>query len=153
LRIARPAWEEKRAQGGENALKGLVRDAFALIDELGSTLASKGGISHKVARSSLRAVSSGLAADDSEIFKLDAKGRASVLEATAVAAGSIRDSGRRVVAVADIGGGTSDFGAFMTGLPNRNVLAEIKGSSGILREAGDYIDMQLRVIRRAILTP
>jgi molecular chaperone DnaK (HSP70) len=49
-----------------------------------------------------------------------------------------------VVAVADIGGGTSDFGAFMTGLPNRHVLAEVKGSSGILREAGDHLDMHLR---------
>jgi molecular chaperone DnaK (HSP70) len=48
-----------------------------------------------------------------------------------------------VVAVADIGGGTSDFGAFMTGLPNRDVLGEIKGSSYILREAGDQLDMLL----------
>lgn len=32
----------------------------------------------------------------------------------------------------------------MTGLPSRNVLAEITGSSDILREAGDHLDMHLR---------
>lgn len=144
LRIARPAWDPQRAYDGERALKGLVRDAFALVDKLGSRLASKGGMSHKAAFSALRSLSSRVTADDKKIFKLDAHGRASVLEATAVAAGSIRDTGRRVVAVADIGGGTSDFGAFMTGLPNRHVLAEINGSAGILREAGDHLDMHLR---------
>jgi hypothetical protein len=145
-RIARPAWDAKRAQDGERTLKELVRDAFALVDKLGSKLASKGGLPHKVALSALKSLSRGAAAadDDDKIFKLDDRGRASVLEATAVASGTIRDSGRRVVAVADIGGGTSDFGAFMTGLPNQNVLAEIMGSSGILREAGDYLDMHLR---------
>jgi len=144
MRIARPAWDEKRARDGEKALKGVVHDAFALVDQLGSKLSLRGGITHKAAASALRTLSSKPTADDSKLFKLDAQGRASVLEATAVAAGSIRDTGRRVVAVADIGGGTSDFGAFMTGLPNRHVLAEISGSSTILREAGDYLDMQLR---------
>jgi molecular chaperone DnaK (HSP70) len=144
LRIARPAWDNQRARDGEKALKALVRDGFALVDKLGSELSSRGGISHRTARSALRALSSGVAADDNKIFMLDAQGRATVLEATAVAAGSIRNTGRRVVAVADIGGGTSDFGAFMTGLPNRHVLAEIIGSSAILREAGDHLDMHLR---------
>jgi molecular chaperone DnaK (HSP70) len=45
--------------------------------------------------------------------------------------------------VADIGGGTSDFGAFMTGLRGSDVLAEIRGSSRVLREAGDHLDMLL----------
>jgi len=144
LRVARPAWDDKRAQVGERTLKELVRDAFALVDKLGAKLASKGGVPHKVALSALKSLSIGAATDDDKIFKLDARGRASVLEATAVASGTVRDTGRRVIAVADIGGGTSDFGAFMTGLPKRNVLAEINGSSGILREAGDYLDMHLR---------
>jgi molecular chaperone DnaK (HSP70) len=77
------------------------------------------------------------------VFELSSKESASVLEATAVAAGSIRATGRRVVAVADIGGGTSDFGVFMTGLAGRDVLAEVKGSSQVLRQAGDHLDMLL----------
>lgn len=157
LRIARPAWDAKRAQDGERTLKELVRHAFALVDKLGSNLALKGGLPHKAALSALKSLSRGARTpdDDATIFKLDDRGRASVLEATAVASGTIRDSGRRVVAVADIGGGTSDFGAFMTGLPNKNVLAEIKDSSGILREAGDALDMHLRryILARAGLLP
>src|SRR5262249_7358710 len=83
------------------------------------------------------------------------QGSATVTEATAVAAGSIRPKGRRVVVVADIGGGTSDFGAFITGLPGRNVLAGIKGTSAILRQAGDYLDMQLNrlLLNKAGLVP
>ena len=65
----------------------------------------------------------------SGVFERNREGSASVLEATAVAAGSIRETGRRVVAVADIGGGTSDFGAFITGLPGRDVLGEIDAPS------------------------
>jgi molecular chaperone DnaK (HSP70) len=144
LRIARPAWDSQRAQKGEKTLKELVRDAFALVDQLGGKLAAKGGLSRDAARSALRALPSKSTVDDNALFQLDAHGNASVLEATAVATGSIRDTGRRVVAVADIGGGTSDFGAFMTGLRNRHVLAEIADSSGILREAGDVLDMHLR---------
>ena len=70
-------------------------------------------------------------------------GSASVLEATAVAANSTRKRGRRIVVVADIGGGTSDFGSFMTPIRGTKTIAEVKGSSQILKEAGDYLDMQL----------
>ncbi|MBO0755557.1 MAG: hypothetical protein J2P54_06825 [Bradyrhizobiaceae bacterium] len=157
LRIARPAWDAKRAQDGERTLKELVRHALTLVDKLGSKLASKGGLPQKAALAALKALSRGAptADGDAKIFKLDDYGRASILEATAVASGTIRDSGRRVVAVADIGGGTSDFGAFMTGLPNKNVLAEINNSSGILREAGDALDMHLRryILAQAGLLP
>jgi molecular chaperone DnaK (HSP70) len=144
LRIARPAWKEQRGREGEKTLKNLVRNAFALVDQLGAKLAAKGGVPHKTAQSALSTLAKMAVASDEELFQLDGQGRASVLEATAVAAGSIRHGGRRVVAVADIGGGTSDFGAFMTGLARRNVLAEIAESSGILREAGDVLDMHLR---------
>ena len=53
-------------------------------------------------------------AGDADILPA-ADGDVSVREATAVASGSIRDNGRRVVVVVDIGGGNSDFGAFATG--------------------------------------
>jgi hypothetical protein len=141
LRVAGPAWNPERARDGENILKSLVGHGFALVDRLGSKLSMKGGLSHEEAGAALSKLPS---MDEKKLFKISRDGSVSVLEATAVAAGSIRDTGRRIVVVADIGGGTSDFGAFMTGLPNRHVLAENAGSSRVPREAGDYLDMQLR---------
>jgi molecular chaperone DnaK (HSP70) len=147
LRIARPAWEPGRAADAERILKGLLLQAFALVDELGSKLSACGGVVDSEAFLALTWVQNDLRLREPALFKhvfeLNAQGSASVLEATAAAAGSIRDAGRRVVAVADIGGGTSDFGAFLTGVPGYDVLAEIRGSSHILREAGDHLDMLL----------
>jgi molecular chaperone DnaK (HSP70) len=147
LRIARPAWEKKRAAIGEETLRSLVLHALAIVDALGSKLAAVGGLPRGEALSALSKAMNDRSLRDPfafpKVFELNREGSASVLEATAVAAGSIRETGRRVVAVADIGGGTSDFGAFMTGLSNRDVLGEIKGSSYILREAGDHLDMLL----------
>jgi hypothetical protein len=147
LRIARPAWERSRATIGEATLRSLVLQAFAIVDLLGSKLTATGGLAHEEALNALsKAMNDQSLQDPSafpKAFELNREGSASVLEATAVAAGSIRETGRRVVAVADIGGGTSDFGAFMTGLPNRDVVGEIAGSSYVLSEAGDHIDMLL----------
>lgn len=147
LRIARPAWEPERAAAGEQALNSLVLRAFAVADDLGNKLSAVNGVAHDLARSALTKVMGDARFDHPaafpHVFELSGNGSASVLEATAVAAGSIRETGRRVVVVADIGGGTSDFGAFMTGLRGRDVLAEIRGSSRVLREAGDHLDMLL----------
>jgi molecular chaperone DnaK (HSP70) len=144
LRIARPAWDRKRAKQGEAALRQIVTEAIALAEILGPALSAAGGISHKKIHSTLQRTAKN-ANDNPAIFKLDETGtNASVLEATAVAAASIKNTGRRIVVVVDIGGGTSDFGAFMTGLRGRSVLAEISGSSQILRKAGDHLDMLLR---------
>ncbi len=146
LRIARPAWDAKRSAEGEKLLKELVVTGFALIDRLGKQLAEKGGVAQSKALSAFKQASA-ISPKHTDIFMLSTDGSASVLEATAVAAGSIRKTGRRVVAVADIGGGTSDFGAFMTGIrADKLVIAEIEGGSSILKEAGDYLDMQLRRI-------
>ena len=147
LRIARPAWAPSRALAGEKNLRSLLLRAFAIADDLGNRLSAIKGVTHEDARSALSKVMDDKRFDDpaafAQVFELSRRRGALVLEATAVAAGSIRDTGRRVIAVADIGGGTSDFGAFMTGLPGRDVLAEIRGSSRILREAGDHLDMLL----------
>ncbi|MFZ1106449.1 MAG: hypothetical protein WAN86_26900, partial [Hyphomicrobiaceae bacterium] len=147
LKIARPAWDKERAAIGEQTLRSVVLQAFAIVDALGSKLTAAGGLAHEETLSALSNATNDHSLQDPlafpKVFEVNREGSASVLEATAVAAGSIRETGRRVVAVADIGGGTSDFGAFMTGLPNRDVLGEIKGSSHILRQAGDHLDMLL----------
>lgn len=147
LRVARPAWRAERAQDGEKILKEIVRDAFELVDILGSDLAATEGLSHKSAQRALARLTEHDPANvDSRIFVLSNQGTATVLEATAVAVAGIRELNdrRRVVAVADIGAGTSDFGAFVTGLPGHVVVAELATSSRILHKAGDYLDMQLR---------
>src|SRR5262249_31577959 len=100
----------------------------------------------KEARSTLEKVMSNEVFHDpaayARIFE-STRGSASVLEATAVAAGSIRDTGRRVIAVADIGGWRTCFWSILTGPSCGDAAREIRGSSRILREAGDHLDMLL----------
>lgn len=143
LRIARPAWNQERAQHGEEVLKELVIHGFMLVDLLGAQLSKKGGLPKSEAKAALDKLPTQPAPDQNEIFKLTDQSVASVKEATAVAAGSIQPTGRRIVAIADIGGGTSDFGAFMTGLRDNDVIAEIEGSSRVLSKAGGFLDMRL----------
>lgn len=144
LRIARPAWGPERAQWGEEILRDLVRRALMLVDALGDALTSQNGLEHGEALRAWNGMPDPGTDRDSKLFQLADDGTATVMEATAVATGSIRPRGRRIVVVADIGGGTSDFGAFMTGLPGHNVVAEIEGGSRVLRQAGDVLDMHVR---------
>ena len=144
LRVARPAWDRARAEAGERTLRELLLSAFAAADLLGDSLAKQGGLPHIDADKALAEIMTMKLADIDrhDIFALTEGSRhATVLEATAVAAGLVRRTGRRVIVVADIGAGTSDFGAFMTGLAGHNVVGEIPEGSHILREAGDHIDM------------
>jgi len=145
LRVARPAWDRTRAEAGERALKSLLLSAFAVADRLGESLSKAQGLAHADARRVLADVAKMKLTDvDSHdsVFELEEGSRnATVLEATAVAAGLVRRTGRRVIVVADIGAGTSDFGTFMTGLAGNNVVGEIPEGSQILRQAGDHIDM------------
>lgn len=147
LRVARPAWEPRRAADAEQRLRQLLLQAYLLEESLGAGLTMRGGLADGEAFIALYQAQADERLRDPafvrRVFELNAQGSASVLEATAVAAGAIRDAGRRVVVVADIGGGTSDFGAFLTGVPGHDVLAEIGGSSHVLKEAGDHLDMLL----------
>jgi molecular chaperone DnaK (HSP70) len=141
LRLARPAWDKKRGKEGEKRLQDLVIAGFGLVDELGGLLSKAGGVPHAAALKALEKAEK--PAQPSGGMFLTRNGSASVLEATAVAANSTRKRGRRIVVVADIGGGTSDFGSFMTPIRGTKTIAEVKGSSHILKQAGDYLDMQL----------
>ncbi|WP_088344140.1 Hsp70 family protein [Rhodomicrobium vannielii] len=148
LRLARPAWDRARARDGEKTLKGLLLCAFAVVDRLGDRLAAPKGLPHDLAHRVLaEIIELGLFAKleqfDHVFESAPGTESASILEANAVAAGLIRRTGRRVIVVADIGAGTSDFGAFMTGLAGNNVVGEIPQSSQILRQAGDHLDMLL----------
>jgi hypothetical protein len=143
LRVARPAWNKDRAKAGEKLLQDLVTAGFTLAEHLGSALCKGGGLSHAEALKALKQAEK-LTDQSQEVFVLARNGSASVLEATAVATNSTRKRGRRLVVVADIGGGTSDFGSFMTPVRGQKTIAELKGSSQVLKEAGDYLDMQLR---------
>jgi molecular chaperone HscA len=146
LRIARPAWKARRAEEGENALKEIVKQAFAVVDILGKRLTAPRGLDHESALSALRKAAEAPLPDDDTLFVLDEKKSASVLEASAVAAGSLRrlDAGRRVVVVVDVGGGTTDFGVFITGVKDQAVLSSVKDSDQVLLKAGDHLDMLLR---------
>ncbi|MEQ9315970.1 MAG: hypothetical protein RLN72_08955, partial [Henriciella sp.] len=144
FRIARPAWKAERAKWGEQTLRELVRHAFIVLDHIGDDILSDDGLPHDRVKQAFAAIPDTSDHPDEKIFEISEQDTATVPEATAVAAASIRPKRRRVVVVADIGGGTSDFAAFTTGVAGRNVVAEIAGSAAVLREAGDYLDMQLR---------
>lgn len=155
FRIARPAWDKERADWGEQTLRVLVRHAFILVDRFGDDLLAKDGLAHDVVHAAFDAIPDTSDFPDKEIFEISEHGTTTVPEATAVAAASLRPGERRVVVVADIGGGTSDFAAFVTGRPGHNVVAEIEGSACVLRQAGDFLDMQLRrlLVNKAGLLP
>ena len=149
LRLARPAWDKDRAKAGEKLLQDLVINGFALVDLIGPALSKGGGLPLDEALSALKKAEKVTKETEKAkvmsdtMFILSQYGRASVLEATAVAANSTRKRGRRIVVVADIGGGTSDFGSFMTPVKGKKTIAEVRGSSQIPKEAGDFLDMQL----------
>jgi molecular chaperone DnaK (HSP70) len=158
LRLARPAWDRARAEAGERTLRKLLLSAFAIADILGDSLSRQGGLPHADAGKALAEIATRKLADTDchDVFApTEGSLHATVLEATAVAAGLVRRTGRRVIVVADIGAGTSDFGTFMTGLAGHNVVGEIPAGSHILREAGDHIDMLMtrQVLDQAGIDP
>ena len=85
-----------------------------MADDLEAALTAPGGLSQRRALAALKRLPTASAASDADILPA-ADGDVLVREATAVASGSIRDNGRRVVVVVDIGGGTSDFGRVCQG--------------------------------------
>lgn len=161
LRLARPAWDKDRAKAGEKLLQDLVINGFALVDLLGPALSKGGGLPIDVALDALKEAEKATRQANKAntisdaMFVRSQYGRVSVPEATAVAANSTRKRGRRIVVVGDVGGGTADFGSFMTPVRGRKTIAEVSGSSQILKEAGDFLDMQLLriILERAGYVP
>jgi hypothetical protein len=144
VRLGRPAWPEGHAEEGEKALQDMVGWAFAFRDAFGLALDAPGGIALDDLMVAWKDRAPAPGGVMSSVFEADGTGKASVLEATAVAAALIDQlDRRRVILIADIGGGTSDFGAFLTGLPGDASIAHIRGGSGALRKAGDHLDALL----------
>ncbi|MEO1029290.1 MAG: hypothetical protein AAFX02_09575 [Pseudomonadota bacterium] len=140
LRVARPAWDAERTKLGEPMMRGFVRHAFILFDRLEAKIGSEGGVSHTDLRAALSEIPDTSDFPDSEIFHFTESGTATVCEAAAVAAASVRYPGPRIVVIADIGGGTSDFSAYATHHGRSLILEEVKGSTRSLGEAGDALD-------------
>jgi molecular chaperone HscA len=154
LRIARPAWKREYEQAGEALLLDLLGRAFILARTIGARYETNEGLSVKLAMSALKLVDR-VNEPSAELQKKlvhtaapgDCIQRGFVPEATAVAAAVIRpeQGQRRVFVIADIGAGTSDFGAFITvpGKDQRGRISEYARARGIVEKAGNFLDSQV----------
>ena len=154
LRIARPAWKREFERDGEALLLDLLARAMILARTIGARYDSNEGLSVEFALSVLRAV--GQVAEPSTHLQTkliraaapsDCIARGFVPEATAVAAAAIRpeQNRQRVFVIADIGAGTSDFGAFIA-VPGRNRqgrIGEYSKARRIEERAGNFLDSQV----------
>lgn len=143
LRVARPAWDAERSASGEVMMRRFVRHAFILLDRLEPGLSSEAGVKHSDFKAALAEIPDTSDFPDSEIFHFTEAGTATVCEAAAVAAASVRYPGPRIVVIADIGGGTSDFSAYVTRSGRSLTLEEVPASTRTHNEAGDFLDQQL----------
>ncbi len=154
LRIARPAWKHEFEQEGEALLLDLLARAFVLARTIGTQYDTNDGLSVDVATSALELVNR--LAKPSQLLKTklvreahpsDCIDRGFVPEATAVAAAAIRpeERRRRIFVIADIGAGTSDFGAFVTvpGQEQRGRIGEYTRARRIVERGGNFLDSQL----------
>ena len=154
LRIARPAWESEFEQAGEALLLDLLARAFILARTIDARYDTDEGLPIGLALSALKLVdqvsepSAHLKAKlISEAAPEDCIQRGFVPEATAVAAAAIRpEQGKqRVFVVADIGAGTSDFGAF-TAVPGQyrhGKIGEYPWARRLVEKAGNFLDSKV----------
>jgi hypothetical protein len=154
LRIARPAWKREFERDGEALLLDLLARAFVLARSIGAQYDTNDGISVDVAASALELVNRLVTPSQHLKTKLvgaarprDCIDRGFVPEATAVAAAAIRpeEGRRRVFVIADIGAGTSDFGAFVTvpGREQRGRICEYASARRIVERGGNFLDSQI----------
>lgn len=151
LRVSRPGWSPDSERTGERLLSELMGQSLVLARTIGPKFDDEAGLRVQDARSALDAALS--VSDAGEAFqrKLLRSGsgnncieRGFVPEATAVAASAIRPEARkgRLFTVADIGAGTSDFGAFISapGRDGRGVFGEFVSERRLVEQAGNHLD-------------
>jgi molecular chaperone HscA len=154
IRFARPAWKADHALRGEEQLQKLFAKAFAIAGTLQDRLANPGGLPLTQVRTILeqiRGMEEGLQQLLLSRIELgrdqtDCINRGFVPEATAVAAGVIQPEKRRrrAFVVADVGAGTSDFGAFVT-VPGdgRGRIKELPRGRRVVLRGGNFLDQQV----------
>lgn len=166
LRIARPAWKREYERDGEALLLDLLARAMILARTIGVRYDTNDGLPIELALSALQAVDQVAGPSAHLQTKLiraampnDCIERGFVPEATAVAAAAIRpeQNKQRVFVIADIGAGTSDFGAFIA-VPGRNRkgrIGEYSRARRIAEKAGNFLDSQVvsYLIRKNGLNP
>src|SRR5215813_4268150 len=154
LRIARPAWKRAFEREGEILLLDLLARAMILAREIGERYDTSDGLPVEVALSALKAVgkiSEPAANLQAKLIRAatpnDCIERGFVPEATAVAAAAIRpeQNKQRVFVIADIGAGTSDFGAFIAvpGRDRKGRIGEYSKARRIEERAGNFLDSQV----------
>ena len=154
LRIARPAWKREFERDGEVLLLDLLARAMVLARTIGERYDTSDGLPVELAMSVLKGVG-GITEPAANLqAKLirtaapnDCIERGFVPEATAVAAAAIRPelNKQRVFVIADIGAGTSDFGAFIAvpGRDRKGRIGEYSKARRIEERAGNFLDSQV----------
>jgi len=154
LRIARPAWKRAYEQDGEALLLDLLARAMILARTIGARYEANEGLAIEAAMAALALVDHVTEPSAQLKAKLirtatpaDCIERGFVPEATAVAAAAIRpEQGKqRVFVIADIGAGTSDFGAFIAvpGRDRQGRIGEYAKARRIVEKAGNFLDSQV----------
>ncbi len=140
-RFARPAWDATRSKAAETFMHRMLEDCRIIADHLqgewrkGVPIARAQALLDAIAERSEDTYSNGLILE-------------SVLEATAAAnavTGGFEDfQGRRLMAVVDVGAGTTDFGLFAVFQSPKDKekqrISELAKGSLVLRQAGDTLD-------------
>jgi hypothetical protein len=153
LRISRPAWSPEQESAGEELLRRYLGQGFILAGLLNNAFDNLDGLDVTKARDALDRAYNHTDNPGNLFDRLLAKSdtptdciqRGFVPESTAVAAAHVGVNQRRVFVVADIGGGTSDFGVFLSvpGANQRGRIGEIESARKSLPKGGDDIDRLL----------
>jgi molecular chaperone HscA len=138
-RFARPAWDEQRGAAAEQFMRRMLADCRVVADLL------KGRWTDGIELEHARAVLDAVRERPEDSYEPSVV-LGSVLEATAAAnavtGGFEEFEGRSLLAVVDVGAGTTDFGVFALrrGKDDEMRVWELARGSQVLRQAGDTLD-------------